>query len=381
MNVILVDDEPAMHLIMRKMLVKLPEVRVAAAFTDTEDALAFLSDHDDIELAFVDISMPGESGIRFASLMGEWGNPMQIVFVTSHKEYALEAFELSVVDYLVKPVSQERLERTVNRALAERRLPCSPALPDSRSGTGPLVVTALGDVAVRSQAGRVKWASRRSAELFAYLLLRRGKRVPRSRVIADMFAGMTASGAAAYLNTTVQQLRQSLEPLGMRAVVRAENDEFELELYDASIDYEEFNSRAERLRTIEAADVEHALQIERLYTGDLFGDQAYVWAADDTRRLAERYACYAKRLAETLLSLPDTEAASRLLHKLHARNPLDESAVRLLMKARAASRDLKGLVAQYADYVRRLDRELGICPSRELVLLYDSLKSELSGNR
>lgn len=371
MKVILVDDEPMMHLIMRKMLVKLPEVEVAGAFTDTKSAGAFLSENADIQLAFVDISMPGESGMKFAARMEDSGSQVQIVFVTSHKEYALEAYELSVLDYLVKPVSQERLERTVNRALAAWRTFQEPRLENQSSGQ--LVVTALGDVAVRNEMGRVKWISRKSAELFAYLLLCRGKRIPRSRLIADIFAGMSSVGAEIYLNTVVYQLRKSLESLQLRAAVISENDGYVLELNEASIDYEEFESKAEKLQAIEAANVENALQIERLYTGDLFGDKAYVWAINDTERLAELYASFVKRLAGTLVSLSDTAAALKLLSKLHARNPLDESVVRLLMEVYAVSLDKKGLTVQYTNYVRLLSRELGIRPSQELILLYDSL--------
>lgn len=121
MKVILVDDERMMHLILSTMLLKLPEVELAGTFTDTKPAAAFLEEHPDVELAFVDLSMPGEGGMAFAARLAAAGSPVQIVFVTSHKEFALEAYDLSVLDYLVKPVSQERLARTVNRVLTQRR--------------------------------------------------------------------------------------------------------------------------------------------------------------------------------------------------------------------------------------------------------------------
>lgn len=65
--------------------------------------------------------MKGENGLEFAARLGNAGSPIQIVFVTSHKDFALEAYELSVIDYLVKPVSQERLQRTVHRVLQNWR--------------------------------------------------------------------------------------------------------------------------------------------------------------------------------------------------------------------------------------------------------------------
>lgn len=379
MKVILIDDEPVMHLIMRKMLVKYAELKVAGTFVNTDAAAAFLSENPDIELAFVDISMPGDSGLTFAARLDEAGCKTQIVFVTSHKDYALEAFELSVLDYLVKPVTQERLERTINRALESRKIvqPLQQADTAIR-GMSRVSVATLGDFFVRNESGRVKWISSKSAELFAYLLLNRGRRISRSRLVADIFAGMASMNAEKYLNTTVYQLRKSLEPIGLREAIRSENDGYALELDDAVIDYVEFERQTENLGSIDAGNVEEALIVERLYTGDLFGSKAYVWAIHETDRLSERYASFVKNAAETLLTLSNTAAASKLLLKLHARNPLEESVVELLMKKHGLDGDKKGLTAQYTDYVRLLKRELGIRPSQELLMLYDSLVSGLS---
>ncbi|GAA3399589.1 response regulator [Paenibacillus hodogayensis] len=381
MKVILVDDEPTMHLILRKMLVKLPDIDVAGAFTDTRSASAFLRENADIGLAFVDLSMPGESGMEFAAKMEDAGSPVQIVFVTSHKEFALKAYELSVLDYLVKPVSQERLQRTVNRALANQRTVHAPSQSAPTPAlAGPTVLTMLGDVAVSNAIGRVKWISRKCAELFAYLLLHLGKRIPRSRLVTDIFGGMQTN-AEGYLNTTVYQLRKSLEPLGLREVVRSENDGYALELIDPVIDYAEFERRAEQLQVIDAGNVERALHIERLYTGDLFGDKAYVWAIYETERYADLYASFVKRLAAVLIALNDTATASKLLLKLNERNPLDETVLRHLLTIREMTGDKKGLTALYTDYVRLLSRELGIRPPGELIRQYDMLLSRFSDKK
>jgi two-component SAPR family response regulator len=379
MKVILIDDEPVMHLIMRKMLEKHPEVQVAGAFTDTRSASVFLNENADIGLAFVDISMSGENGLAFAAEMEKAGSKMQIVFVTSHKQFALQAYELSVVDYLVKPVSQERLERTVNRVLAGRdSISEGKQIQLVTKDASEIVITALGDFSIQNESGRVKWISSKSAELFAYLLLYRGKRVARSRLVTDIFGGMTRDNAEKYLNTTVYQLRKSLEPFGLRETVRSENDGYVLELNRAVIDYETFERQMDQQLGVETDNVDNLLKVERLYTGDLFGSKAYVWAIQETERLAERYSFFVKRLAEALLSQGNTVAAAKLLTKLHARNSLDESVISLLMKVHAREENKKGLTSQYTDYVKLLNRELGIRPSKELLLLYDSLVSGLS---
>ncbi|MGO4372016.1 response regulator [Paenibacillus sp. MCAF20] len=376
MKVILVDDEPAMHLILRKMLAKLPGIEVAGAFTDTKSAASFIRDSGNIELAFVDISIPGESGMEFAVSMEAANAELQIVFVTSHKDYALRAYELAVVDYLVKPVSQERLGRTVNRILANRRQ-ASPSreVEPGTEQSDKTRVTVLGDVSVSNERGRVKWISRKCAELFAYLLIHHGRRIPRSRLVEDIFGGMVVSNAESYLNTTVYQLRKSLETIGLRDVVRSENDGYALELKDSIIDYIEFARRVEEIRPNEVRDMERALQVERLYAGRLFGDKAYIWAIYETERYEDLYASFVKQLAELLISIGDSSVAWKLLLKLNERNPLDDSVIRMLMTIREMTGDKKGLTVLYTDFARLLSRELGIRPSNEMIHHYDLLIS------
>ncbi len=118
MKVIIVDDEKAMHLILKRMLAKLDDVEVLGCFQETATAFAFLRDHK-VDLLFVDINMRGENGLDFSKRLRESGCESKIVFVTSYKEYALAAFDVFAFDYIIKPISEERLRRTVQRAVGE----------------------------------------------------------------------------------------------------------------------------------------------------------------------------------------------------------------------------------------------------------------------
>lgn len=119
MKVVIIDDEKAMHLILTRMLAKIDGVEIVGSFHETTTAFSFLTGNR-ADLVFVDISMPGENGLDFAKRLRESGWQMKLVFITSHKEYALPAFDVYAYDYIVKPVSQDRLRGTVQRALSER---------------------------------------------------------------------------------------------------------------------------------------------------------------------------------------------------------------------------------------------------------------------
>lgn len=72
-----------------------------------------------IDLVFLDVAMPGLSGLDIARLLGRFRDAPRIVFVTAHEAHAVEAFEMNAVDYLLKPIREERLRESVRRASAE----------------------------------------------------------------------------------------------------------------------------------------------------------------------------------------------------------------------------------------------------------------------
>ena len=94
-----------------------PELRVVAHAANGLDALRLI-DEQAPDVAFLDIRMPGLTGLDVAARLAAGPRPPHIVFVTAYDQYAVEAFEQSAVDYLLKPASLERLEKTVAKLRA-----------------------------------------------------------------------------------------------------------------------------------------------------------------------------------------------------------------------------------------------------------------------
>jgi DNA-binding LytR/AlgR family response regulator len=121
---IIADDEEALRDHLRKRLSGLwPELEVMGAAQDGETALGMIRDLKP-DIAFLDISMPGMSGIEVAKAAA---GACLFVFVTAHDAFAVEAFEREAVDYLLKPVTDERLAGTIGRL--KERLAVAP-VPD-----------------------------------------------------------------------------------------------------------------------------------------------------------------------------------------------------------------------------------------------------------
>ena len=109
---LIADDEPHLAQHLEQQLARLwPELAIVAVAANGIDALAAIAEHEP-DLAFLDIRMPGLSGLEVAQ--GIEGRT-RAIFVTAYDEYAVQAFEHAALDYLLKPLRTERLQRTIER--------------------------------------------------------------------------------------------------------------------------------------------------------------------------------------------------------------------------------------------------------------------------
>ncbi len=120
MRVLLVDDEPLACSLLSELLAAHPEVEVVGEAANGFDAVKRIEELAP-DLVFLDIQMPKLSGFEVLELLGE--HPPAVVFVTAYDEYALKAFEVHAVDYLLKPVEPERLAAALERAAARLDVP------------------------------------------------------------------------------------------------------------------------------------------------------------------------------------------------------------------------------------------------------------------
>lgn len=125
-SVLVVDDELPAVAELAFLLGQDPRIGTIHQANNSEQALRILAEQQ-ISAAFLDIHMPGLSGLELAGVIGKQANPPVVVFVTADDDQALEAFELAAVDYLLKPLRRERLTRTVDRVV---ELVAAPAAPE-----------------------------------------------------------------------------------------------------------------------------------------------------------------------------------------------------------------------------------------------------------
>ncbi len=111
MKVIIIDDEPLARSIVKEYLQDFTDTELVAECNDGFEGLKAIQQHQP-ELIFLDIQMPKINGFEMLELIE---NPPPVIFTTAFDEYAIKAFELNAVDYLLKPFSKERFERAIQK--------------------------------------------------------------------------------------------------------------------------------------------------------------------------------------------------------------------------------------------------------------------------
>ncbi|WP_339888291.1 LytTR family DNA-binding domain-containing protein [uncultured Flavobacterium sp.] len=114
-NCIIVDDEKAAREILESHLQKIDAVKVLASCKNAIEAFAVINS-EKVDLIFLDINMPEINGLSFAKSINK---DIKIIFTTAYREYAADGFDLQAVDYLLKPISFERLSQAIAKLIGE----------------------------------------------------------------------------------------------------------------------------------------------------------------------------------------------------------------------------------------------------------------------
>jgi DNA-binding LytR/AlgR family response regulator len=118
MRAIIVDDEPLARDAIELLTAKMVNLEITATFSSALSASKYINENP-VDLIFLDIEMPGINGIEFAKIIPE---KTLVIFTTAYSEYALDGYDLDAIDYLVKPVKEERFQKAVNKAIAYHQL-------------------------------------------------------------------------------------------------------------------------------------------------------------------------------------------------------------------------------------------------------------------
>ena len=206
---LIADDEPQLRSYLKSLLAKTwPELEICAEAENGMDAVAAMDAHHP-DIAFLDIRMPGLSGLQVAEQIAPF---CRIVFVTAYDEYAVEAFEREALDYLLKPVSEKRLAQTVARLKKSQAQAQSPS-------------TQTLD---RLQAVIEKLSPQVIRQYLQWLHVQHGdgiQLIPVQDVVyfqaGEKYTGIITSSGESLIRKTIKDLSEELDPAKFRQIHRS----------------------------------------------------------------------------------------------------------------------------------------------------------------
>lgn len=204
MRIIAVDDRPMpRRALVHAILEAAPDAQVVEC-ASADEVLA-LEALDSFDVAFVDIDMPGKSGLQLARELKATHPLLNIVFATGFGEYMADAFALHSSGYLMKPITADK----VRHELEDLRHPPAPQDSDK------LFVRCFGDFEVFAHGKPVAFNRAKSKELFAFLVDRQGSVVSMGTIEAAIWGDVRSRKVSgSYLRTLIVDLKRTLETCG-----------------------------------------------------------------------------------------------------------------------------------------------------------------------
>ncbi|MHA6481715.1 LytR/AlgR family response regulator transcription factor [Paenibacillus sp. strain BS8-2] len=217
-KVILVEDERPILGLHARLLETYGPFEIAGRFESPFDALQEIPKHD-IDALVLDIEMPRMTGLQLAQRLVEDGIDVPVIFTTAHQQYAVQAFRVQALDYILKPMTPNTV-----KLLDERLQKYYGSRPKPAASKKELYVQLYGEAYVKKGEQLAKWPTRVTEELFYYFLLHENKLCLKWRIIDDLWTHVEEKRALSNLYNTIYRMRQLFVELDVPIVIDRIND-------------------------------------------------------------------------------------------------------------------------------------------------------------
>jgi len=369
-RVMIVEDEKPILDLMKRLVGQHPLLEVAGAFASAAEALAAFPQLRP-DAAFLDVEMPKMGGIELADKLKAMDDALHVVFTTAYPEYALEAFRVSAVDYLLKPVTPDGIERAVSR-LAKNQ---SKQTPSVEPASEEPRVRCLGTFETRGADSRLmSWPTRKTEELFAYFLVYPNRLLGKWQLADMLWPDLEEDRAIHNVHNTIYRLKKSLKEAGIEIELTNTNEGYHFQVPASFTDLGRFRDFMGRTTVIDDRNVQEGERHFRMYKGELFGGKDYVWSTGAAAEAASQYVGLTRMLIAYHRESSHEAAAKETIHAYLAHMPLDEEMNGELLRLYFEKDEIEPFRRHYERYRHQLQEELGVEPSDEIKRMAEKIK-------
>ncbi len=363
------NEEPAIS-ILKILLERTDRVTVVESFLSAADTLSGIRDAKP-DVAFLDIEMPETNGLELAERILAVDAGVEIVFVTAYDQYALDAFRVNALDYLLKPLSFEAVEQTVARLVRRKKGAAVPWNEPADFGR----IHCFGKFTVYGPGSElpVKWRTSKAEELFAYLVQNLEREVPKWKICEALWPECSADKVDIYLHTTVYKMKKVLDAARIEFIIKFINGCYWMSLSRVCTDAAEFDSIAASGLPVSGETLGTYEKAISLYKNDYLEENDYLWALPRREEYSAKYWEMAVSLAKYYMKTSDYASAERVLKSVLRKCPLDEDLHEMLLKLYFIKKDRVAFTTHYNAVSELLRTELGVEPGGSIQALYGSM--------
>lgn len=363
MNIIIIDDERMAIDVLRFKLNRLTQFQISikGTFTNATDALQFLK-NESIDVVFLDIEMIDVHGLQVAKQLIR--NPLiQIIFVTAHAQFAVDAFDIEATDYLLKPVHEKRLMKALTKA--QQKLQLQEEVEKEKKEHLLYAHTFGSFYLLDAQHEVIKWRTRKVRELFLYLWFHQKKPMLNVVIIEELWPDLEFEKAASNLHTSIYQLRKLFKDKGIQDPIQLVNNHYQLNVEMAS-DYDKLIQLLEQKRHDEIS----IQQLLNCYEGDFLAEEEYPWAIQTQLRLKQGVLHVLEMYITTMDSM-NSLLKLNCLQKMLELDEFNEDYMFLLLEFLIAQNKKQDCI-QYYERIEEKLLEIGISVPEKILSIYNA---------
>ncbi|WP_409366891.1 response regulator [Lysinibacillus sp. 38-6] len=364
---VLIDNEPLALQYFQNKLQNFQQIEVIKTFTSVKLFLNSLPSLD-FEVIFLEIKLDELNGLEVADIIKSNRPHVIVIFITSYSDFAIQAYEIGGLDYLLKPISQARLEKTVSRIEHEFSMQ---QLVQQTSNT-MLNVQCFNQFATYSNNSLVSFKTEKTKELFAYFILHPNMPIHRDVLIEILWPDLDYVRAKSNLHTALSYLRKTLNNMGYSNCIIFSNKYYIFEKPNILCDLYEFQDYYSDFKKLDFPPISLINQCLTIYKDGLLIFDDYEWATATRDKLTKSYIELLEKGFQTSI-VTESEKAIDYLHRLLEFDPYNEQKLEQYLQQLVDA----GLYTQaytiFLTYEQKLKEDLALTPSSTLLEMSNKL--------
>lgn len=278
MKAVLVDDEILVLRLLERILSESEDIQVIGTFTDPEQALLEIPELKP-DVLFLDVDMPEMNGIELGTKLieSDANEDMAMVFVTAYEQYAIHAFKLNAMHYILKPVDAQSIDEVLKRLYQKKGMEQTTVKAGGE-------IHFFGPAHLRVNGKNLDFLTAKIEELLALLVIHRKNGISKWRIIDVLWEETSIEKSQQNLYTMMFRLKKMLKNAGIKVDIHCKNSMYTIDFKDVHCDLIEFDSMLEQEFKVDDNNILQFEQMIALYKGDLFEGKDYLWCVHEREK-------------------------------------------------------------------------------------------------